>query len=355
MTAIHQVIGVYAERDAVGGHTVALRDALRARHFTSEIFADERPNGSASTALATPELDRRADDGDTILVYQASAYAKAAKIVARRTEPLVVNYHNVTPPQFFSRWEPSIARLLQGAREQVRNLAPRAVLAVADSRFNATELADFGYRRIEVVPVLIDTDRLGRGAASPWPARPGTRWLFVGRIAPNKAQHEVVKAFKLYRDCYDPRAVLALPGASSSHRYQEALDDFIRVLGLDDVVLRPGSVPDAELGAYYENADAFVCLSEHEGFCNTVIEAMALGLPVIARSSSALPATVADAGLVLSPFASAQAVADAVHLVVTDRRVGTTLVDAGRARHRDLTMSSAGDRFCDVLAELAQR
>jgi glycosyltransferase involved in cell wall biosynthesis len=350
--AIHQVIGVFADRDAVGGHTLALRDALRARGFESEIFADEISDGVAGRAQPASELERRSDDGDTILVYQASTYARAADLVARRTEPLVVNYHNITPAKFFTRWEPSVAQSLFDAREQVRRLARRTVLAVADSEFNAEELAGFGFRHIEVVPVLIDTNRLGTDGTSPWPARPGTRWLFVGRIAPHKAQHQIVKAFKLYRDVYDCHAVLALPGLASSHRYRVALDRFIAALGLDDAVLRPGSVPDAELGSYYRDADVFVCMSEHEGFCNTVIEAMALDLPVVALGSSALPVTVAEGGLVLSPKASSETVASAVHRVVTDEAIVSAFVTAGRDRHRQLTMASSGERFCDVLSDL---
>ena len=121
--AIHQVIGVFAGRDAVGGHTLALRDALRARGFESEIFADEISDGVTGLARPISHLERRNDDGDTILVYQASTYAPAADLVAERTEPLVVNYHNITPAEFFTRWEPLVARSLLAAREQVRQLA----------------------------------------------------------------------------------------------------------------------------------------------------------------------------------------------------------------------------------------
>jgi L-malate glycosyltransferase len=352
--AIHQVTGVFTERDAVGGHTLALRDALRARGFVSEIFADEISDGLESLARPSMELERRRDDGDTIVVYQASSYARAADLLAGRTEPLVVNYHNITPARFFTRWEPTVANSLVAAREQVRRLARRTVLAVADSEFNAAELARFGFRHIEVVPVLIDTERLGTDGPSPWPRRPGSRWLFVGRIAPNKAQHQIVKAFKLYRDVYDPHAVLALPGVASSHRYQDALNQFITALALDDAVLRPGSVPDSKLGSYYRDADVFVCMSEHEGFCNTVIEAMAFNLPVVVRTSSALAATVAEAGVVLARDATSEVVAAAVNRVVTDKAIGAAFVAAGHLRHRELTLDSSGERFCDVLSDLAR-
>ncbi len=288
-------------------------------------------------------------------MYQASGYSPAADVAVACGERLVVNYHNVTPPRFFWLWEPSVAASLRAGRAQIAGLAARAELAIADSAYNAEELGGWGYRRIVVVPCLIDTDRLVAVASSPWPARAGTKWLFVGRIAPNKAQHEVVKAFKAYRVAYDPHAVLALPGRSSSHRYNEALGHFIHDLGLDDVVLRPGSVSDAELGAYYRGADVFVCLSRHEGFCNTVIEAMAAGVPVVSVAAAALPTTIGDAGIVLPEPAAAGTVAAAVHRVVTDRGLAQRLIAHGHERHGHVTLEATAERLCDVIEDLLAR
>jgi glycosyltransferase involved in cell wall biosynthesis len=64
-------------------------------------------------------------------------------------------------------------------------------------------------------------------------------------------------------------------------------------------VILTGSIPDAELAARYATADVFVCLSEHEGFCVPIVEAMLAGLPVIAYAAGAVPETMDGAGLLV--------------------------------------------------------
>ena len=85
-----------------------------------------------------------------------------------------------------------------------------------------------GYQATTVAPVLVDVasfdrkvDRRALDRAAPRRKR-GSEWLFVGRLAPNKAQHDVLHAFALYRRCYDPHATLSLVGGSSSLRYERA-------------------------------------------------------------------------------------------------------------------------------------
>jgi glycosyltransferase involved in cell wall biosynthesis len=349
--AVHQVVGVYADRDAVGGHTAALQHALRRRGLASEIFAGEILGMPAQTVHPVATLDGHVLPGRTVLVYQASAYSPVADLVADRHEPLVLNYHNVTPARYFSVWEPSVASDLARARLQIRSLADRAVLAISDSSYNDRELRHMGYDQRIVAPVLIDAARIEARGLSPWPETPGTRWLFVGRLAPNKAQHHVVRAFAFYRRVFDHHAVLALPGRSSSHLYQQAIDRFISSLGLDDVVIRPGSVPDDVLSGWYRDADVFVCLSDHEGFCNTVIEAMAADVPVVAYASTALPETIGDAGLLLGDKSPAR-VATAVHRVVSDSAVRDALVSRGRIRRGQLSIASAGERIAEILIDV---
>ena len=62
-----------------------------------------------------------------------------------------------------------------------------------------------------------------------------------------------------------------------------------------------GPVPDAELAAYYRNAHAYVSLSEHEGFCVPLVEAMAMDVPVLAYAAAAVPETLGGAGVSFAP------------------------------------------------------
>src|SRR3546814_7862540 len=93
---------------------------------------------------------------------------------------------------------------MRRARAQLGAMARRSRLALADSPFNAAELTELGYSPVQVSPLLLDLDsRL----AAPDPVvaehlartRAGRSWLFVGRLAPNKCQHDVIAAFAAYR------------------------------------------------------------------------------------------------------------------------------------------------------------
>ena len=260
-------------------------------------------------------------------------------------------------------WEPLVTAELVDARRQLGELAGGTELAVADSVFNEAELVDAGYRRTTVVPVLVDFEALGavgdratdrRLAAAKGGG--GADWLFVGRVSPNKCQHQVVKAFAVYRRVYDPRARLWLVGGSSSSRYEAALGRFVEALGLGGAVTLTGSVPQRVLVSHYRHADVLVCLSEHEGFCVPLVEAMWHRVPVVALGATAVPDTVGPAGVVL-PFRGGRQpapvlVAAAVHRVVSDGSVRDALVAEGSARVAQFSLERTRRLFADSLCSV---
>jgi glycosyltransferase involved in cell wall biosynthesis len=91
-----------------------------------------------------------------------------------------------------------------------------------------------------------------------------------------------------------------------------------------------------------------VCLSEHEGFCVPVLEAMHHGLPVVAFAAGAVPETVGGAGLVLSDKSPAL-VAASVDRVLTDPAVRDGLAAARRARLAAFALPASRDRLAAAL------
>jgi glycosyltransferase involved in cell wall biosynthesis len=67
----------------------------------------------------------------------------------------------------------------------------------------------------------------------------------------------------------------------------------VRDMKLENVEFM-GSIPQAELNACYRAADVFVCMSEHEGFCIPLIEALVQGVPVLAYAAAAVLARQAE-------------------------------------------------------------
>ena len=79
-----------------------------------------------------------------------------------------------------------------------------------------------------------------------------------------------------------------------------------------------GSVANCELKAYFQNSDLYICMSEHEGFCVPLVEAMNFDLPIIAYDSTAIAETLGDAGLLVKEKNHAQ-IAEAINLIVSSR------------------------------------
>ncbi|MDQ3758308.1 MAG: glycosyltransferase family 4 protein [Actinomycetota bacterium] len=334
--AVHQFLPTYAARDAVGTHVRHAQAVLRQMGLRSEVYAEGR--SGVGFRAARDVRSYRGDGSRTLLVYQLSTGSKVADFVLARPEPKVVNYHNITPAELFAPWEPHVGGELAKGRRQLEAFAAAAFAGIAVSRYNEGDLRAAGFSRTDVAPVMVDLDALEKSAdprvlgdLQRAKRRGGADLLFVGRVAPNKAHHDLIKAFVAYRRVYDPEARLHVVGGASSHAYLTAMKKFAKGLGVQRWVDFAGSVPDGTLAAYYRTADAFVCLSDHEGFCVPLLEAMHNRVPIVAFGAAAVPETVADAGLVL-PSKEPALVAAAVHRVVTDEGVRCRLTAAGSER-----------------------
>lgn len=349
--AVHQLVPSFAPRNAIGNHVLQVQDVLRGMGLDSEIYVADAWREVAH--LTRPFRELRGGDG-TWLLYQASTGSPVAEWLLERPEPLLVNYHNMTPAPLFEPWEPHVGVELRAGRRQLADLAARTELAIAVSRFNERELRDAGYRRTAVVPILFDPSTFDRAVDDALVARlraGATTWLFVGRLAPNKAQHDLLEALAVYRRVYDPSARLRLVGGSSSPAYADAVDALVDALDLGGAVDRCGDVGDAELAAHYRSADVFVSASDHEGFCIPLLEAMHHDLPIVAFGSSAIPETLGGAGLCLERK-DPGTVAAAVHRVVTDRSLRQALVDAGRRRLADFDLDASRARLAELIGEV---
>ena len=339
---VDQLLPVLGAHDAVGAHALAMRRVLRAAGYASDLYADVVAPGLADQAR--PWLDGPGRiSPERVVVYHASTHAPLAGWLlqrGRRGERIVVDYHNVTPPAYFRRWLPGAAAEMIAAREELGQLAPLAEASIADSAFNAAELVELGYRAAEVSPLLVDLDAC-RGEPDPptlarlerQRSRGGAAWIFVGRIAPNKCQHDVLAAFAVYRELFDRRARLCLVGGVTVPAYLAALQRMVDELDLEAAVEIVSGLTSEELSARYVGSDVLVCMSEHEGFCVPLLEAMELGVPIVAYRAAAVPETVGDAAVLMAdkdPVVVATAVAD----LLGDRSRRSAIVEAGRDRAR---------------------
>ena len=151
--------------------------------------------------------------------------------------------------------------------------------------------------------------------------------MFVGRLSHNKRQDRLVKALALHQRHCDPEARLVLPGSPGSGTYGEYLARLAVDAGARDVVL-PGALPQPALNALYARADVFCCLSEHEGFCIPLLEALHFGLPVVAARAAAVPEVLGDAGVLLDD-PDLPTVSEAIELCATSEALREELRTRG--------------------------
>jgi L-malate glycosyltransferase len=354
---LHQFVPNLAAGDAIGVHVRLTQQALRAAGWESEIFYDDAQAAVKKLGRHFSTWDRGTDgrDGDAWILFQLSTGSRMTPFLLDQDVPFGVYFHNITPPLFFERWEPGAAENLRTALSEMRRLAPSARFALANSSFSEADLVEAGYAPTAVSPVLLDPKEL---AGTPnarllqrlerETAGGGTRWLFIGRVAPNKCQHDVLAAFATYRELYDPRARLTLVGGRTSNVYYRSLELLADELGVAAAVEFTDTISHEEKLACYRAADVFVCLSEHEGFKVPVVESMHFGIPVVALAEAAVPETVGDAGVLLTTK-DPLVVATAVHRVMTDAALRDELVAAGRRRADDFSLERTSGRMLDLL------
>ncbi len=153
MSGIHQFVPMLHRGDAVGRHTLRLRDLLVARGIDSRIYVELIDPETADEVALASTYPGRSERGD-VLLYQFATASDLAPWLAGRAETLVVNYHNITPPELFAAWDNRLARHQVRARAEFDLLSSRAALGIADSEFNRRDLEGAGYRATAVVPPI---------------------------------------------------------------------------------------------------------------------------------------------------------------------------------------------------------
>lgn len=358
MVAVHQFVQSYVQHDAVSNHVRHTRTLLREMGFDSEIFwGEQRVEDNPGKYFR--EFSPKPGD-KTWMMYHLSTATPLTEFLLQRSEPLATVFHNITPVELIAPWEPIVGNDLNNARLQYLEIARRTDFAVGVSQFNADEMMRDGFPTARVANVLFSPEDYTTSIDPATDAKlrsqkehGGKDWLFVGRIAGNKCQHDIIKAFAYYRRYFDTSARLHLVGGLASHRYWTTLHDYVVALQLSKAVNLTGGVSDGQLGAYYKNADVFVSMSEHEGFGVPLLEAMHNGLPVVAFGSSAVPETVASGGLVLNDKSPAS-VAVAVNKVLDDNAVNKQLIHAGHQRVEQLSLKNVRNQWRGVINEMVE-
>lgn len=353
LRAIHQVLATLGYGDAIGHEVLGIQRVLRATGYDSEIFVE-----TAEPRLEDLTYDYRdlldASHPDNLLLHHFSIGSRASRVAYALPDRMALVYHNITPPEYFVGVHDQLVELCWKGRRELGAYVRRCDLALGDSEFNRQELAALGFPRTGVLPVVPDFSHLAGGPDWRVASRFDDEWtnlLFVGRVIPNKRIEDLVRIFHAYRTTINPRSRLLVVGSYGGfEKYLAMVQSVAARLGTPDVHFA-GHVSNEELVAYYEVADLFLCASQHEGFCVPLIEAFHMGLPVVARAATAVPATL-DGGGVLYEDSDPHHVASIVDAVLSDTELRTQVIAAQDAALARLARKDFAGTLLRFVAEI---
>ena len=352
LKTIHQLLPNLSYGDAISNEAIRIRDWLREEGYLSEIFFRQIDPRVKDQGRRYAEEVLNKQDG---LIYHHSIGSEITSAAIAHPGSKCLIYHNITPAEFFQPYRPDFAPLLRQGREEMFQLAKHFPHSVGDSHYNADELALYGFAAPGVLPLAIDPGH--------WNMPPDEgliqqlldgkhNLLFVGRYAPNKCQHDLVKAFAYYL-VLEPNARLILVGSGEAQDpYVQHLQQTIDSLGIREQVLMPGHITDAQLHAYYRSAHLFWCMSEHEGFCVPLIEAMWFDVPILTFSSSAIPDTLNGAGILFKDKNELPVLAALARKLVTDEVLRESILTRQRQRRVNYLPSAVRPRLLQLIETL---
>ncbi len=360
---IFLLIPTFQPHDAVGNDVLGMYHILSAHGYNARIFAEHiHPEHASITTKASPELTEFWQDPAAILIYHhAIEWTLGEEILSRSRNKVVVKYHNVTPPEFYRNYDESSYGWCARGVEATRRLAQGRIDFVwGDSAFNAGEFITLGVpaERCRVVAPIHRIEELGRvplDAVIVGAYRGDVpNILFVGAFRPNKGHLKAVEVFATFVRRFGRTARLIFAGSFDPMlaKYVAEIEEYARYLEVDKELHFHRSATLAQLRSYYTVASVFLCVSEHEGFCVPLAEAMYFRTPIVAWASSAVGETCGPCGMVCQKY-DPEFLAESIEQYIDDPLLARSMAQNGRRRYEtEFHLDAIGARFLSLVREV---
>lgn len=356
---IYQVLVTLQRGDAIGNHAMLLADLLRKHGYQVETYAYNIGKGFSGKQDHVYDLRKipQPKQNDLVLYHLCEASPFNRLIQTWKCKKIAI-YHNVTPPHFFAWLDQGVAAHQKESLKEVASLKNTFDQIIADSPFNKQELIRMGFpeEKIVTIPIMIQfsdyAQQPDEKTIETW--KDGrTNILFVGRVAPNKKQEDIIRGFAWYKKHIDTQARLILIGSAFSETYLYYLKEYIAALGVEDVVF-PGHISFQEILGFYRSADVFLCMSEHEGFCAPLIEAMFFHVPIVAYDSTAIASTLGNGGILLKQK-NPVLVGKTIELLMKDQQLREQVIEEEKERIELFSLERVGRQFLKTIQEVVEK
>lgn len=351
---IHQFHSGSAYGDAVTNSMLLMQNHLRALGFESDLFVEHLDPRLSDRLRPYLELKDRIGPDDMLLLQHSMGHDRLDWILDLPCRKALV-YHNITPAEFFPEGS-AFHHYSRLGRAQLLQIRPLVEHAFAVSEYNARELLELGFDRVDVLPVLVQDEKfdtalaprcLETGTGRPWTV------LFVGRVCENKGHEKLVSVAEAWLKKYPafPIQFICVGSFDRDSEYFGSVDRRIQAAGLSGLVSFVGKVSDDELVDWYARADCYLSLSSHEGFGVPLIEAMLCDLPVVALEAAAVAETMGGAGVLLSST-DPDEVSSVLFRLMRSRPYRRAIVAGQRHRASAFRTRSIRARLAQALATL---
>ncbi|PQV43138.1 glycosyltransferase [Methanohalophilus euhalobius] len=286
---------------------------------------------------------------DNILIFHFSIGSDISDFIKELPDKKILFYHNMTPFEYFYGINETLVHLLRNGRNELRSLVNYIDLAIGDSEYNRLELQEMGFKKTDVMSLLLDFEKYKKPNEQLLKRYEDeyVNILFVGRIVPNKKQEDLIKIYYYYKSINPKSRLFLIGGYEGCETYYYFLQDLIRNLNLKGVHLL-GKIDFHDLIAYYHLADVFLCMSEHEGFCVPLLESMNFGVPIIAYNSTAIPYTLGNTGILVNKKRYDE-IAEMVHILIEDKKLKNSIIKKQKERLNDFEKEKIIHKFYDIL------
>ncbi len=312
---------------------------LYAEVFEPDLFRDD------FNIIDFKTLNNKLKNKENILIYHHANYWEEGNAILNSAEcRIIVKYHNITPGKYYESYYPHGADNCNRGREQTKDITSsyKASVFFADSKYNAKELIELGVNESRVsvqIPftrvIKLSSINIDEKLYYKLKSNKTINVLFVGRVAPNKGHKHLIETIKSYIDNFDKNIHLNIIGGMDPNlkTYYLELQNLIKSYGLNDFISLKGAISDKELKTYYVASDAFLLISEHEGFCIPIIEAQYHKLPIVALGKTAVKETVGNEQLIFDEV-DYLSFATALKIIKDDIKVKDYLIEKGLQNFR---------------------
>jgi len=256
------------------------------------------------------------------------------------------------PRTFFDGIDDATAAGCNKGRQQLHELKKNFDLGLTFSEYSKEELTRIGFKKTAVIPMVANIAKfhLDKNGSNKNQSANFVNFLHVGRIIPHKKIEDILKVFAFYKKCINDKSKLLIIGKYDKNNvYFLFLQEIIKKLDLQDVEFIT-DVSDESLASYYEKADIYLSMSEHEGFSIPLVECMYHQVPILAFNAAAIPDTLGNAGLLLEEKKFDE-IAELIQIVIEDKKFREKIVLGQNERLEYLDGSGRKSEFIEKIKQ----